>query len=87
MTEANYALVLDLVEWIAIQPRTYTEVMEAWHTSCPRLTIWEDATEQGLIVREHQDGSGAIVKVTQSGRALLKKEGRLPQIQAESSPT
>ena len=58
MTEANYALVLDLVEWIAIQPRTYTEIMEAWRTSCPRLTIWEDATDQGLVVREYREGVG-----------------------------
>ena len=79
MTEANFPLVLDLVEWIATQPRTYSEVMDAWRTSCPRLTIWEDAVDRGLVVREYRDGAGAIVKVTDSGRLLLKKEGRLPQ--------
>mgnify|MGYP002382501856 CR=1 FL=1 len=28
----------DLVEWIAKEPRPYADVMDAWRTSCPRLT-------------------------------------------------
>jgi hypothetical protein len=32
-------LILDLVEWVAEQPRAYEEVLDAWRTSCPRLTI------------------------------------------------
>lgn len=76
MTETNRALVLDLVEWIATEPRSYRQVMEAWRTSCPRLTIWEDAVDQGLVTREHRDGLGTIVKVTDSGRAFLQREGR-----------
>jgi hypothetical protein len=43
------ALMLDLVEWLSRQPRSYAEAIEAWRTSCPRLTVWEDAMEQGLI--------------------------------------
>ena len=42
------ALVLQLLEWIADRPRTYAEVIEVWRTSCPRLTIWEDACGDGL---------------------------------------
>lgn len=38
-TMENEALLLDLVEWIAAGPRAYTDVLEAWRTSCPRLTI------------------------------------------------
>ncbi len=79
MRDSNFSLVLDLVEWIAIQPRTYSEVMDAWRTSCPRFTIWEDAVDRGLVVREYWDGIGAIVNVTESGRLFLKNEGRLPQ--------
>ena len=45
-------LVLDLVEWIARQPRLYSEVIETWRTSCPRLTIWEDAVDRGYVARE-----------------------------------
>jgi hypothetical protein len=52
MTESTHALVLDFVEWVAARPRTYAEVMEAWRTSCPRLTIWEDSVDQGLVARE-----------------------------------
>jgi hypothetical protein len=32
------ALVLDFVEWVAASPRRYSDVMDAWKTSCPRLT-------------------------------------------------
>ncbi len=45
MTEATHALLLDFVEWVANRPRTYAEAMEAWRTSCPRLTIWEDSVD------------------------------------------
>lgn len=37
------ALVLDLVEWVASEPRPYPEVMDAWRTTCPRLAVWEEA--------------------------------------------
>jgi len=71
MTAENRALVLDLVEWVAARPRPYEEVMAAWRTSCPRLTIWEDAVDQGLVVREEEDGGRSLVRATPSGRALL----------------
>jgi len=32
------ALILDLLEWVTKRDRTYEEVMEAWRTSCPRLS-------------------------------------------------
>ena len=78
MATETRALILDLVEWVATQPRPYGEVMEAWRTSCPGLTIWEDAVDQGLVVREHNESSGTIVRVTPLGRALLGKAGRMP---------
>src|SRR5207248_8806967 len=40
-------LTRDLLDWIASTPRTYRETMEAWRTSCPRLSIWEDAVGDG----------------------------------------
>ncbi len=76
MTVDNRALVLDLVEWIARQPRPYAEVMDAWRTSCPRLPIWEDAVDRGFVVREYRDGAGAMVSVTAAGRAFLRSERR-----------
>ena len=78
MTDSTDALVLDLVEWVAARPRPYDEVMEAWRTSCPRLTIWEDAVDRGLVVREETQGAGLVVKATPLGRNLLKNKGRLP---------
>ena len=72
----NKALVLDLVEWIARQPLPYSEVMEAWRTSCPRFPIWEDAIDHGFIVRR-RDGAVAMVDVTPAGRAFLRAERRV----------
>ncbi len=80
MTADTQTLVLDLVEWVAARPRPYEEVMEAWRTSCPRLTVWEDALDQGLVVREDRPGRGTIVRATPAGRALLaarRGRGRL----------
>lgn len=42
-------LTRDLLEWVAAAPRTYRETMEVWRTSCPRLSIWEDAVGDGLV--------------------------------------
>ena len=43
------ALTLQMLDWIAVRPRTYGEAMEAWRSTCPRLTIWEDALAAGLV--------------------------------------
>ncbi|MDH5750057.1 MAG: hypothetical protein OEY85_12180 [Rhodospirillales bacterium] len=77
MSSETHALILDLVEWVAARPRPYDEVMAAWRTSCPRLTIWEDAVDLGLVVREQRNGDGALVTVTPDGLALLRREGRV----------
>ena len=69
------SLVLDLVEWIAKEPRSYRQTMDAWRTSCPRLAIWEEAVDRGLVVREPSSG-GMRVKATDSGLALLACRGR-----------
>ena len=70
------ALILDLLEWVTRGDRTYEEVMEAWRTSCPRLTVWEEANDLGLVVRENVNGR-CVVRITSSGRALLaQREGR-----------
>jgi hypothetical protein len=68
-------LLLDLVEWIAREPRDYAEVMDAWRTSCPRLTIWEDAVDRGFVTRERV-GSDLLVLATSRGRQFLQANGR-----------
>ena len=80
----NKPLVLDLVEWVAREPRAYTEVMSAWRTSCPRLQIWEDAVEFGLVQRDCPPGQGAVVSATEAGREFLVREGRI-DVSADSS--
>jgi hypothetical protein len=76
VSDVSDPLVLDLVEWIARAPRLYSEVIDAWRTSCPRLTIWEDAVDRGYVARESVAG-GARVAITQEGRKLLRDNGRL----------
>lgn len=69
-------LVLDFVEWIARQPRPYSEVVDTWRTSCPRLTIWEDASDSGYVTRDAVGGVGVIVTVTAAGEQWLRAHGR-----------
>jgi D-3-phosphoglycerate dehydrogenase len=66
------ALILDLLDWVAQRERTYEEVMSAWRTSCPKLPVWEDANDRGLVACEDRD-ERRIVKVTASGLALLEQ--------------
>jgi hypothetical protein len=40
---------LQLLAWIAERARTYPETIDAWRSSCPRLTVWEDALADGLV--------------------------------------
>ena len=70
-------LVLDFVEWIAREPRLYSEVVATWRTSCPRLTIWEDASDAGYVVREAVAGVGTIVAATETGERLFRDNGRI----------
>ena len=63
-------LILDLVAWVARQPRPYGEVIEAWRTSCPRLTVWEDAVDRGLVACVRRDGD-IMVEATERGREAV----------------
>ena len=62
-------LTLQLLEWITDRPRSYAEVLDAWRTTCPRLSIWEDACIDGLI--DCEGGAGHIVSLSPKGKALL----------------
>lgn len=66
MEQVTAAPTLELIAWIAERPRTYADTMEAWHSHCPRLTIWEDALADGLVAVERR-----TVTLTAAGRALL----------------
>jgi hypothetical protein len=68
-------LVLDLIAAVALTPRPYAEVMSAWRTSCPRLTVWEDAVDGGLVACR-TDGGALLVAATEAGHAALVAAGR-----------
>jgi D-3-phosphoglycerate dehydrogenase len=70
-------LILDLVESVAATPRPYEEVIEAWRTACPRLTVWEEASERGLISMRWEEGGALLVHATAAGRNALGRAGRL----------
>ncbi len=74
MSDPLDPLVLDLVEWIARAPRTHGEVLEVWRTSCPRLTVWEDAVDRGFVARGAT--RDAAVRITPAGAAFLVAHGR-----------
>jgi hypothetical protein len=66
-------LILDLLEWMGPTPRPYAEVLEAWRTSCPRLPVWEVATDRRFIARHHAPGRGTLVSVSFGGADHLRK--------------
>jgi len=52
--------------------------MDAWRTTCPRHSAWEDALLDGLIeVTENADAlQPSMVVVTRRGRAVLETTSR-----------
>lgn len=70
-------LVMDLVAFVAYQPRPYEEVIDAWRTSCPRLTVWEDAIDRGLITRCRGADKTLVVQATPAGLRFLREGGRV----------
>jgi hypothetical protein len=66
VSEAVNQPTVELLTWISSRPRTYPETIEAWHTHCPRLSVWEDALTAGLVRIVRKD-----VTLTARGRAAL----------------
>jgi hypothetical protein len=71
ITDSLENLILDLLEWLGSCPRPYTEVLDAWRTSCPRFPVWEEATHRGLVERHHRPGRGPFVSVSAAGAEYL----------------
>ena len=69
------SLIVDLLEWVQMRERTYQEVMDAWRTSCPRLPVWEEANDRGLVAIESVDGR-ELVRLTSDGLSLLPQRAR-----------
>lgn len=70
-SEAPSMIMLQFLAWVADRPRTYRDTMDAWHSTCPRLSVWEDAIIDGLVRLDN--GAGRAVTLTPRGRALLER--------------
>jgi hypothetical protein len=64
-------IMLQFLAWVADRPRNHRETMDAWHSTCPRLSVWEDAIIDGLV-RLENDATHAV-RLTARGRALLQE--------------
>jgi hypothetical protein len=63
----------EFLTWLDFRPRTYAEAMDAWRTSCPRLSAWEDALGDDLIQVERGPRlAECAVVLTARGRAALE---------------
>jgi hypothetical protein len=64
----------EFLAWVARCARSYDEAMEAWRSSCPRFTVWEDALAAGFVhVDEAHGRAGSQVRLTSRGRAALSQ--------------
>ena len=72
MSDTVDTLILDMLEWIGPNARPYAEVIEAWRTSCPRLPVWEEASDRGFVVSRYEPGR-EIVSVSALGAEHLRK--------------
>lgn len=87
MSENLDPLILDLLEWLAPGPRPYTQVMEAWRTSCPRLTVWEDAVDRAFVARVSANAAGRAIALTDAGRDFLADHRRMASSGLRAAPS
>lgn len=72
MSEPVSPLTLEFLTWVSVRRRTYAEAMEAWRSTCPRHTVWEDALVGGLIqIESGSTPHQSDVTLTPQGRAAL----------------
>jgi hypothetical protein len=72
-------IMIQFLSWVADRPRSYAQTMDAWRTSCPRLSVWEDAIIDDLVrIGGNDTGNGKVngtrtVTLTERGRRVLQK--------------
>src|SRR5262249_61678269 len=71
MSDSPSLIMIQFLSWVADRPRSYTETMDAWRTSCPRLSVWEDAVIADLVRLEGE--GGRAVKLTDRGAKVLRQ--------------
>jgi hypothetical protein len=74
MSDSPSLIMIQFLSWVADRPRSYRETMEAWRTSCPRLSVWEDAVIADLVRLEGKGGRS--VGLTERGAAVLRRAQR-----------
>jgi hypothetical protein len=60
---------LQFLTWVASRPRTHADVMDAWQSSCPRLSVWEDSVIDGYV--QFVGDTARSVVLTPLGRTVL----------------
>ena len=74
--DAAPRLMMQFLAWVDARPRTYEETMDAWRTSCPRISVWEDALIDGLVTAvDGPSGTqgGIGIALTPAGREHLAR--------------
>lgn len=79
----SHALTIQLLGWIADRPHSYAEAIDVWRTSCPRLSIWEDALAAGLI--DTDQSPARILLLSAKGSAMLMAHWR--QVGSPADPS
>ncbi|MBV9251212.1 MAG: hypothetical protein JO227_18420 [Acetobacteraceae bacterium] len=62
---------IQFLAWVAERPRTYQDVMDAWRSSCPRLSVWEDSMIEGYV--SYGGDTACTIILTPLGQAVLKQ--------------
>jgi hypothetical protein len=65
---------LQFITWVASRKRSHADVMDAWQSSCPRLSIWEDAVIDGYV--QFAGDAARSVVLTARGRAVLDAQAQ-----------
>ena len=61
-------LTLQFLQWVAVRPRRYADVRDAWSSTCPLNCAWEDAIADDLVRQTPE----SCVVLTEAGRARLQ---------------
>lgn len=91
MPDQASLIMIQFLAWLTDRPRNYAQTMDAWRSSCPRLSVWEDAIIEGLI--RIDNNANRSVRLTPRGSAVLarpqtqtveqvRKPGKAPKVHA-----
>ena len=67
-------LTVQFLQWLAVRPRGYAEIRDAWSSTCPLNCAWEDAIADDLVERNS------------AGHLVLSARGRARLAEAVASP-